>query len=98
MPIGLHGSHYEKWQINLPSSNEIWSNQEDIWLLKSLLTSIAKTNDSATRITESQVREIKRLHLRGGDRNTAPAAVTGGGGTGSLAGMSGFSGRWMWMT
>jgi len=50
---------YNKWQYNRPSPNEIWSNQEDIWLLKALLTSIAKTNDSATRITESQVREIK---------------------------------------
>jgi len=68
---------YESWQKNRPTSNEIWSNQEDIWLLKALLTSISKANDSATRITESQVREIKRLHLRGGDRKTKPGAVGG---------------------
>jgi len=82
---------YNKWKVNLPSSNEIWSSQEDIWLLKALLTSIAKTNDSATRITESQVREIKRLHLRGGDRNTVPGAVTGAGGMG-MGGASGMGG------
>jgi hypothetical protein len=72
---------YDSWQKNRPTSNEIWSNQEDIWLLKALLTSISKTNDSATRITESQVREIRSLRLRGGDRKTKPGAVgtkTGG--------------------
>ena len=45
---------YNKWQINLPSTNEIWSNQEDIWLLQSILTSIARVNEGATRLTESQ--------------------------------------------
>ena len=74
-----------KWRVNLPTSNEIWSNQEDIWLLKALLTSVAKANDSATRITESQVREIKRLTLKGGDRNTKPMAI---------AGQTGAAGRW----
>jgi len=83
---------YDSWRINKPTSNEIWSNQEDIWLLKALLTSISKTNDSATRITESQVREIKRLHLRGGDRKTKPGAVGGksrglmSGGIGAMGG------------
>ena len=74
-----------KWRVNLPTSNEIWSNQEDIWLLKALLTSIAKANDSATRITESQVREIKRLTLQGGDRNTQPMAIAGQSGGGGVA-------------
>ena len=77
---------FNKWQIDYPSSNEIWSNQEDIWLLKALLTSIAKTNDSATRITESQVPEIRQLTLRGGDRKTKPGAKSGGGGMGGLGG------------
>ena len=78
---------YNKWQIDYPSSNEIWSNQEDIWLLKALLTSIAKTNDSATRITESQVPEIKQLTLRGGDRKTKPGAKGGGMGGGLGGGL-----------
>ena len=80
---------YTKWQIDYPSSNEIWSNQEDIWLLKALLTSIAKTNDSATRITESQVPEIKQLTLRGGDRKTKPGAKGGGMGGGMGGGEMG---------
>ena len=81
---------FNKWQIDYPSSNEIWSNQEDIWLLKALLTSISKTNDSATRITESQVPEIKQLTLRGGDRKTKPGATSGGGmsGSGKMGSMS----------
>ncbi len=81
---------FNKWQTGYPSSKEIWSNQEDIWLLKALLTSISKTNDSATRITESQVPEIKQLTLRGGDRKTKPGATSGGGmgGSGKMGSMS----------
>jgi hypothetical protein len=84
---------YDSWRVNKPTSNEIWSNQEDIWLLKALLTSISRTNDSATRITESQVREIKRLHLRGGDSKTKPGAVGAKAGGGMMGGGGGmFSG------
>ena len=79
---------YDSWRNNKPTSKEIWSNQEDIWLLKALLTSISKTNDSSTRIAESQVREIKRLHLRGGDRKTKAGAVGAkAGGLGGPGGM-----------
>lgn len=81
------------WRTNLPSSSEIWEAQEDIWLLKSLLTSIAAVNEGATRITESQIREIYRLHLRGGDRAfTPPAAAAGGGGMGGGMGGGGMGG------
>ena len=90
---------YDSWRTNKPTSNEIWSNQEDIWLLKALLTSISKTNDSATRITESQVREIRSLRLRGGDRKTKPSAggaksggMMSGGAMGGMSGMSGMDG------
>ena len=81
---------YDSWRVNKPTSNEIWSNQEDIWLLKALLNSISKTNDSATRITESPVREIKRLHLRGGDPKTKPGAVGAKSG-GMMSGAGGLS-------
>ncbi len=86
---------FNKWQIDYPSSNEIWSNQEDIWLLKALLTSISKTNDSATRITESQVPEIKQLTLRGGDRKTKPAGKSGGADGGGGMGGGGMGGGGM---
>ncbi len=82
---------FNSWRTAYPSSTEIWDAQEDIWLLQSLLTSIARVNEGATRISESQVRQISRLHLRGGDRN-APLASSGGGGMmggmgGEMAGM-----------
>lgn len=76
---------YNSWRYGKPTSVEIWENQEDIWLLRSLLTSIARVNEGATRITESQIRKIFALKLRGGDREAKP----GGGGAGdtSMGGM-----------
>lgn len=78
---------FNSWRTSRPSSTEIWNCQEDIWLLESLLNSIARVNEGATRLTESQVRQIFRLHLRGGDRDAAPAGAAGGG-MGMMGGMS----------
>lgn len=78
---------FNSWRTSRPSSTEIWNCQEDIWLLESLLKSIARVNEGATRLTESQIRQIFRLHLRGGDRNAAPAGAAGGG-MGGMGGMS----------
>ena len=82
---------FNSWRTAYPSSTEIWDAQEDIWLLQSLLTSIARVNEGATRISEAQVRQISRLHLRGGDRDATPAAAGGGmmgGMGGDMGGMS----------
>jgi hypothetical protein len=79
---------FNSWRTAYPSSTEIWDAQEDIWLLQSLLTSIARVNEGATRISESQVRQISRLHLRGGDRDATPAS-SGGGMMGGMGGMGG---------
>jgi hypothetical protein len=70
---------FNSWRTSRPSSTEIWNCQEDIWLLESLLKSIARVNEGATRLTESQVRQIFRLHLRGGDRDAAASSSAGGG-------------------
>lgn len=78
---------FNSWRTSRPSSTEIWNCQEDIWLLESLLNSIARVNEGATRLTESQIRQIFRLHLRGGDRDAAPTGAAGGG----MTGMSGMS-------
>jgi hypothetical protein len=92
--VGLNNISYKpfrSWRTGPPSSAEIWNNQEDIWLLQSLLSSIAKVNDGATRLSESQVRQINRLHLRGGDPEAPPASAMGGGmemGGMSMGGMS----------
>ncbi|MFO0979152.1 MAG: hypothetical protein U0996_22270 [Planctomycetaceae bacterium] len=81
---------FEKWKFGPPQSKEIWDSQEDIWLLRSLLTSIASVNGDATRITEASVREIQRLWLRGGDPAATPSAAGGAGGMGGMGGgMSG---------
>jgi hypothetical protein len=79
---------FNSWRYGPPASPEIWNNQEDIWLLQSILTSIARVNEGANRLTESQVRQINRLTLRGGDRNAKP--TSGGGGFGGGGG--GFGG------
>jgi hypothetical protein len=87
---------FNSWRTSRPSSTEIWNCQEDIWLLESLLKSIARVNDGATRLTESQVRQIFRLHLRGGDRDAASSGGGGmGGGMGDMAGMGGMAGMSM---
>ena len=80
---------FNSWRTSRPSSTEIWNCQEDIWLLESLLKSIARVNEGATRLTESQIRQIFRLHLRGGDRD---AAASGGGAGGGMEGMGGMGG------
>ena len=80
---------FNSWRTSRPSSTDIWNCQEDIWLLESLLKSIARVNEGATRLTESQIRQIFRLHLRGGDRDAAASGSAGGGmsGMGSMGGM-----------
>ncbi len=83
---------YNSWRTKVPQSKEIWDAQEDIWLLRSLLTSIAAVNGDSRTILESAIPEIVRLHLRGGDRNAKPAAAAGAGGMGGMGGMSGMGG------
>ncbi|MFO1004017.1 MAG: hypothetical protein U0936_27180 [Planctomycetaceae bacterium] len=85
---------FNSWRTSRPSSTEIWNCQEDIWLLESLLNSIARVNEGATRLTEAQIRQIFRLHLRGGDRDAAAASSAGGGGMGGM-GMPMESGAFM---
>lgn len=82
---------FNSWRTSRPSSTEIWNCQEDIWLLESLLKSIARVNEGATRLTESQIRQIFKLQLRGGDRNAAPAGGAAAGGMGGMS-MSGAEG------
>lgn len=79
---------FGKWKYQDPVSAEIWTCQEDIWLMQSLLTSIARVNGEAKRITEANVRKINRLSLRGGDPAATPSAAGGGGG-GMMGSMGG---------
>ncbi|MEO2028683.1 MAG: hypothetical protein ABGZ23_22645 [Fuerstiella sp.] len=70
-----------RWRTVRPTSPEIWNAQEDIWLLRSLLDSIAAVNAGAERIDKAPIRSLLVLQLRGGDKD-APAGGSGGGGFG----------------
>jgi len=56
----------DKWKTLPPSSQEMWDAQEDVWLVSSILEAIARVNKGASNISESAVRQISVLQLRGG--------------------------------
>ncbi|MBL8816244.1 MAG: hypothetical protein JNL58_09450 [Planctomyces sp.] len=85
-PARITHRPYNSWVAKRPVSEEIWKNQEDIWLLKCLLTSIANVNADAQRITDASVREIVALQLRGGDPEAKPGATSAAGGFGGGGG------------
>ncbi len=75
----------DKWKTLPPTSEEMWNAQEDVWLVTSILEAIAKVNKGAANISESPVRQISVLELRGGtpgDDGSAPAG-------GDMEGMGG---------
>ena len=91
-----------RWRTVRPTSPEIWNAQEDIWLLRSLLDSIAAVNEGADRIDKAPIRALLMLQLRGGDPDAPIGGSAGGGGFGGgggegyedeqMRGMSGFGG------
>ncbi len=88
----LNHRPFGTWRLKSPTSDEIWKSQEDIWLWKSLLTSLARVNEGASRITDASLREIRALRLRGGDPEYVPTAGGGGGG-GAAGGFGGDGGE-----
>lgn len=76
-----------KWKNRLPTSQEIWNTQEDIWLVRSILDAIAETNGAADRIDKAPIRSLLQLQLRGGD----PEATVGGSAAGGEGGMDGMT-------
>ncbi|MBS0265230.1 MAG: hypothetical protein JSS02_25075 [Planctomycetes bacterium] len=81
----------KEW-TSAPSIPQIVAAQEDLWLLDSLLASIASVNAGADSLVNAPIREIEQLYLRGGTPKgqgggaAKPAGGTAGGGT-SLASM-----------
>lgn len=74
-----------------PKIKEMMDAQEDIWLLTTLLKSIARVNESATSRYDAPVRLIQVIHLRGGGGTASSAGGAGGsadmmGGSSALAG------------
>lgn len=77
-PNRISHERFDKWRGKTPLTEEVWRNQEDLWLTKEVLEAIAATNSGASRISEAAIPEIVQLRFRGGDRN-APAPSAGGG-------------------
>lgn len=88
-----------KWKNRLPTSQEIWNTQEDIWLVRSILDAIAETNGAADRIDKAPIRSLLQLQLRGGDPEAevggaaAAGGMMGGGEMGGFGGMGGGMGE-----
>jgi len=77
-PSQIAQADMSSWNGREPTSSEIWTAQEDLWLLRSLCESIAKVNLGSERLGTSPVRQLVSLELRGGDPS---AAADGTGGT-----------------
>jgi len=92
-PSGIQQADTGAWVGREPTSSEIWTAQEDLWLLRSLFESIANVNEGSTRLGTSPVREMKMLRLRGGSRKGGGAAAAAAfGPEGAFGGMIGLGG------
>jgi len=78
----------DTWKTLPPSSKEMWDAQEDVWLVSSILKAIANVNKGASNISESAVRQISVLELRGGTFGEEGGGDSGGG-EGGEPGMAG---------
>ncbi|QDT42724.1 hypothetical protein Pan241w_28120 [Gimesia alba] len=82
----------DKWKTLPPTSEEMWDAQEDVWLVSSILEAIAEVNKGAANISESPVRQIIQLELRGGTVGDDGSAPAGDGSMGDMDGMAGMAG------
>ena len=75
--------------ITHPSDKITWDAQEDIWLYRTLLEAVARTNahEQASTILDAIVKEILVIELRGG--GPKPTGTTGGGGMPGASPMAG---------
>jgi len=72
-----------------PSIEEIYSAQEDLWLMSSLLRAIREVNAGTVSVVDSHVKELQLIQLFRGTRWADGAAGGGGGaGGGGASGMS----------
>ncbi|MCA9021158.1 MAG: hypothetical protein KDA74_13505, partial [Planctomycetaceae bacterium] len=96
-PLVIPHVPFDKWKNVSPTSEDMWDAQEDVWLVTSILEAIAKVNkeSGATNISESPIRQISVLELRGGtvgDDGSAPAGDGGMDGEMAAAGGGGLFG------
>lgn len=85
---------FDKWRNVSPTSEDMWDAQEDVWLVSSIMEAIAKVNkdSGATNISESPIRQISVLELRGGTVGDDGSAPAGDGGMDGEMGMAGGGG------
>ena len=69
-----------------PSIEEIYSAQEDLWLISSLLTAIREVNAGTVSIVDSHVKELQLIQLFRGTRLSAGTAGSSSDGGGAAAG------------
>lgn len=85
---------FDKWRNVSPTSEDMWDAQEDVWLVSSIMEAIAKVNkdSGASNISESPIRQISVLELRGGTVGDDGSAPAGDGGMDGEMGMAGGGG------
>ncbi|MEX0704053.1 MAG: hypothetical protein WD069_18275 [Planctomycetales bacterium] len=78
----------------LPTTEQIWDAEEDLWLLESIMQAIRKVNGGAASITSAQIREISELKLLAGYRPPPNALLPGQpGAPGAIPGLPAVPGR-----
>ena len=75
------------WESVDPSIEEIYSAQEDLWLISSLLMAVREVNSGTVSVIDSHVKELQLVQLFRGTRLADGAA--GGGGAGGAGGGAG---------
>ncbi len=80
------------WQSVDPSIEEIYSAQEDLWLVSSLLTAIREVNSGTVSVVDSHVKELQLIQLFRGARLTDGASGSEGGAAGGPGGAAGAGG------
>ena len=74
------------WEQVDPSIEEIYSAQEDLWLISSLLMAVREVNSGTVSVIDSHVKELQLVQLFRGTRLAAGASGASGGGAGGGAG------------
>ena len=66
MELNIVEKYVQPWALEVqdpPTVPEAWLAQEDIWLLRALLTVVAQANEGSTKLQESAVKEISEIRI-----------------------------------
>lgn len=83
------------WETQPPTPAQIIAAQEDLWLLKALLTAIDEVNKDATSQIDAPVKLLQICELKGGSTGGAARPAASSSGAMSSAGMTGMSAQFM---